>query len=490
MTMKQQNQESLSTYLQEIGESLDIPEHQFDDGVVRYERIGEWLGAEDSELREYAPQIYSQGSFRLGTVVKPLNSKGSYDIDLVCHLDIRKDSISQADLKKKVGERIKAQPDLEARTTESGRCWTLKWENLFHMDVLPAIPNEESRPNGILLTDKDLVRWQKSNPIQYADWFRERMRIILNEKRASLAKSLDANIEDVPEWQVKTPLQRAIQILKRHRDLYFSSNSSKRPASIILTTLAANSYGNQEDLFEALTNIISGMPKYIEVVNGKYFVTNPADDQENFADKWNEDPKRREAFLGWVGKVQSDFDVWVASSHDLTKSYQLFESSLGKDVAGSAVKLAEQLLQKTGNIVPIDQSLVPQLGSASHARAPLWTVEPNYRASIKGSVHLGRKKKKLWDLSARPVGKNLGLKFELQTDAPPPFEVYWQVVNTGAEAASVENGLRGQIEKDAEGGGTIHWEDTSYRGTHWVEAYVVKGGKCVARTGKKLVRIR
>jgi hypothetical protein len=63
-----------------------------------------------------------------------------------------------------------------------------------------------------------------------------------------LAEALKANIEDVPEWRVKTPLQRAVQLLKRHRDVYFAGDYENRPISIIITTLAAHAYKNQENV--------------------------------------------------------------------------------------------------------------------------------------------------------------------------------------------------------------------------------------------------
>jgi hypothetical protein len=34
------------------------------------------------------------------------------------------------------------------------------------------------------------------------------------------------------------------------------------------------------------------------------------------------------------------------------------------------------------------------------------------------------------------------------------------------------------------------WERSEYRGTHWVEAFVIKGGVCQARSGKYFVKIR
>jgi hypothetical protein len=67
--------------------------------------------------------------------------------------------------------------------------------------------------------------------------------------------------------------------------------------------------------------------------------------------------------------------------------------------------------------------------------------------------------------------------------------VHWQVVNTGSEAAQDADGLRGKF-YDSEGGPGVRWESTRYAGTHWVEAFVVKEGVCVARSGRKYVRIK
>jgi hypothetical protein len=101
----------------------------------------------------------------------------------------------------------------------------------------------------------------RAHPIRYAEWFKDRMRVILREKIAALAKSRGADIAEVPEWQVKTPLQRAVQVLKRHRDVAFASDESLRPVSIIITTLAAQAYKNQTDLVDALISIVEEMPR-------------------------------------------------------------------------------------------------------------------------------------------------------------------------------------------------------------------------------------
>ena len=91
-------------------------------------------------------------------------------------------------------------------------------------------------------------------------------------------------------------------------------------------------------------------------------------------------------------------------------------------------------------------------------------------------------------MSDRSLPKGVDLRFQTKTNAPPPYDVKWQVVNTGREAAAV-GGLRGEF-YDSEGRPGVRKESTAYAGTHWVEAFVVKEGRCVARSGRKLVRIR
>ena len=73
---------------------------------------------------------------------------------------------------------------------------------------------------------------------------------------------------------------------------------------------------------------------------------------------------------------------------------------------------------------------------------------------------------------------------------PPPFQVHWQVVNTGQEAKNA-NQLRGKIvlSKTAGIGGLKQKEYTSYTGIHWTECFIVKNNVCVARSGEFIVRI-
>jgi hypothetical protein len=105
------------------------------------------------------------------------------------------------------------------------------------------------------------------------------------------------NVADVPEWDVRNTLQRLVQVLKWHCMLRFASDPDDKPPSILITTLAAHAYDGEQDLFTAIRDAVTRMAEFIENRNGVWWVANPAHEEENFTDKWNEYPQRRIKFF-------------------------------------------------------------------------------------------------------------------------------------------------------------------------------------------------
>lgn len=318
---------------------FDIPDPVYLQAVARYEDLGAWL----SKYWDGSPEdgiIYPQGAMRLGTVVQPISPRDDYDLDLVCRRDIAKAATSLAALKEDCGTGIlgyvHSNPDGSPTRKEGGRCWTLDYPGEpFHMDVLPAIPNTDVGGNAIWLTDRDLHEWQPSNPIDYADWFHSVMAQAFFEERGRVAKRMD--VADVPAWQVRTPLQRTVQALKRHRDMHFAKSPKDKPASIIITTLAARVYTGGGTLYEVLADVTAKMPGLVEVRNGVYWVANPVHLAENFADRWRRHPGRDRAFFEWMEQVQADVTGYVADmGSGLDRVLQKIAATFGERSAESA----------------------------------------------------------------------------------------------------------------------------------------------------------
>ena len=237
-------------------------------------------------------------------MVHPIFRNDEYDIDLVCRLVIDKDAISKADLKKLIGDRLKKRGDLKDVLSESRRAWTLDYPSQFHMDVLSSIPNQQRQPSGILLPDKELHLWQKSNPIAYADSFYDRMKVIFQEKRAAARPK---SFTPVSKKYRTGPSRRPCSGSFKSSNGIATFTSRTIPTivlfSIIITTLAARAYRNQAELFDALIDVVKAMPNYIEKRGDKWWVQNPVERDENFADRWNEYPDRRQAFFDWLARA-------------------------------------------------------------------------------------------------------------------------------------------------------------------------------------------
>src|SRR5690554_1769161 len=95
----------INDFYEQLYKELDIPENYYEKANTSYTSFNSWLDRDDSSLREYEPEIYLQGSFKLGTVIKPVGENDSYDIDMVCKFNnLSKQTISQKDLKTLLGK--------------------------------------------------------------------------------------------------------------------------------------------------------------------------------------------------------------------------------------------------------------------------------------------------------------------------------------------------------------------------------------------------
>ena len=506
----------LNQLLEAIAQAIDISDNHYEQAVKRYKSIGKWMLREESVVARYDPEIYPQGSIVLGTVIKPISHADEYDMDLVSELQLRKNLISQKNLKNLIGFEIKGYAlaqNMNCPAKEGKRCWTLNYSDdaQFHIDILPAIPDSESyrrllesrghqlsswSDSAIAITDNTLRNyntidndWPRSNPRGYVDWFRSRMETEFNARRQILAESNRTSVEDVPEYKVKTPLQQAIQILKRHRDIMFAEASENKPISIIITTLAGQAYNNERNLMETLQRLLKSMPSYIQSNHGLTFIPNPVDPLENFADKWQEYPQRKLNFYKWLQRVQQDLDsvLKLSDIKGLTESLKL---RLGERAVDEARR--NYTKSQGRHVLPLAVSTgrTPSLFDVPHRQMPEWPMTLSRWVEITGRASRKRFRSFNMKSNSQPLRKHWSLQFVAETNVPKPYDVYWQVVNTGDEARRA-NGLRGGFDEGVlENGRQLKNETTLYSGTHSIECFVIKNGQCWARSGEFVVNIQ
>ena len=114
--------------------------------------------------------------------------------------------------------------------------------------------------------------------------------------------------------------------MKRNRDLHFNQSEmvAYAPISIIITTLAAHLYAGEPDGYTALLGIVGRLQGHAVLVEGRaidpslatrglirrlpdgtWYIGNPVNPAENFADRWHEDDHARAlAFFSWVDALK------------------------------------------------------------------------------------------------------------------------------------------------------------------------------------------
>lgn len=332
--------------LEELLRLLELPEGAYEKAKDRYEDLGAWLDREASTLADFDPHVLVQGSFALGTAIRPLLKTEEYDLDLTCKLrdNVSPQTHTQEEVKNLLGHELELYRQarrIEQKLEAKHRCWRLSYQDqlAFHMDAVPAILAEDSRrtdltrmmlksgvdhtlasdasATAIWITDdrsptfKALSPvWTPSNPEGYAAWFRSRLDPY---PRGLLMK---AQIDPVPLYQRKSALQQVIQLLKRHRDQMFRRDVEIKPASVILTTLAGRAFIAGQDLVTAMTTVLNALVAFKR--SNSSVVLNPVDPAENFADRWSRPESARlrlkDNFHAWIDQACADFELILQST--------------------------------------------------------------------------------------------------------------------------------------------------------------------------------
>ncbi len=386
--------DTFNNLLENIVKDLDISPTKYKTAVSRYESVAAWLN-DDETAPESEVCIYPQGSFRLGTVVRPIREQleKDYDIDLVCEYAESPDFTTPKSIKHRVGNRLKQHKVYKEMLDKEGkRCWTLLYAEQdgagFHLDVLPSasLAANEFPPISITHQDNNTYSWRSSNPKGYALWFEEKNKaafnLVVNKQKSLIFNSYSesyASVEEVPDQLIRTPLQRSIQLMKRHRDMRFNDDSKYAPISMIITTLAAHLYNGEQDILTALTNIVSQFDEHNcllvnkglvntslssrrlirKLPDGTWYIGNPTNPDENFADRWHEDGNARaKAFFKWVSWLKRDF-LMFASRDENTLKFTM-EACFGESAISKA----------WSNCIPVTTRPTPNAVHISEAPKP------------------------------------------------------------------------------------------------------------------------
>ncbi len=167
---------------------LDITPTMYKNAVNKYNSIVKYL-----ENNGIEADMYPQGSFALGTVVRPSvkDPNASYDLDFICQIRTTRNDLTAEDLREKV-ENILTSSDLYGgKLSIYEECFTIEYAEInnvgFSIDIVPAADENEankgrlrtkSKNPGLIDTAIAIPKhsekkydWITNNPKGYRTWF-------------------------------------------------------------------------------------------------------------------------------------------------------------------------------------------------------------------------------------------------------------------------------------------------------------------------------
>lgn len=365
---------------------LDISLTMYNNAVEKYTNLAKYLQENGIDC-----EIYPQGSFATGTVVRPYK-KGKeleYDLDFICKVFIEKTNTTPKEARDKIIEVLNKSELYRTRLKEYDKCITLKYADLndigFNMDLVNGVIEDEKINilHGVAITNKlsdKSYRWSTINPKAYSDWFNKINEPFISYMRENRTKTLMESykdifnsVEDIPDHFIKTPLQRIIQILKRHRDMFLHRKRTEKEikSSIIVTlcTKISENANRSNDILELLDYILKEFNNYsklvkikessldntfqyrkaIQKVNGKWKIENPVNPEDNLADYWNDDFEIANLFFEWIEAVKEEFiDSFEKNDEDFI---YLLESAVGTSYLEKMIKKEKYSFNVTTELV-------------------------------------------------------------------------------------------------------------------------------------------
>ncbi|MFI3157264.1 MAG: hypothetical protein QX199_14015 [Methylococcaceae bacterium] len=395
------------------------------------------------------PNFAGQGSYAMKTTIKPIDSE--YDIDdgvYLNNIDTSKD-IHEWEKTEMVHLWVHQAVENHTNKTDSkARCVRVIYAKNYHVDL----PIYVIKDNICYIAEKGKKQWHKSDPKAINEWFKNR------------------------DNEEKKKLERLAIYLKSWKDFReFNNESLKLIGGLQLTVLAEKYFYTSNDDEEMFF-------KTIENINSYLFyhppLSNPVD---NYSDLFSVYRNERidifnEEFNKLYIKSKSAYD-----EKDSSKSAKLWQKVFGDDFLLPEENKAESVSNfntiSSGNFrLNINSS---NYSPTEQYIEDLYSIDinPAYFLKINCEVKQnGHRIAWLRDMSFLNARKEL--KFIISTNIPKPYAVKWKIKNQGEEAKKI-NQLRGEITND--GGYAEKIEHTKYKGSHFVECYIIKGGQCIAR---------
>lgn len=395
------------------------------------------------KYKEKVKETFLTGSYAKHTCIRPSKYYKKADVDIVVvtnytNLDNSKDVLDE--LYEILNEEY-------TNVTKQKRSIGIEMSGI-EIDVVPMI--EKAYSELLQIGDNKGGAWIDTNPKGHLSWCTD-VNKSNNQKFVPLVK--------IFKWWRKTNCPDTI----------------KYPKGITLEKIIADNIADCSENYESIVyntfkNIRNSFKYYIDL-EVKPPVYDPGISSNNLSNGYE-----FKDFKSFYNKIVSNIKLLEDKS---------FSNGAWREVLGSEFPVETKSLSES-------ISNIRNIFNVSHRQAPEWYMDDTLVPSLDIKVKCTDKYKNhvSYDYDGfEYLDKNIHIDFEVVGESilSPNINAYWQVVNTGEEAKEA-NCMRGEFNMSNHNrfGRT---ETTAYSGTHWVQAFLVKDKKCIAKSKEILVRI-
>jgi hypothetical protein len=356
-----------------------------------YRAISELLNKDQGFFKDLAVDVYPQGSVMIGTTVRPYRGS-EFDLDIVVQINELYSRYTPLEVYNALLKILENDLRYNDKIERKNRCTRINYANDFHMDILTGCIIYHHNKDVIHVPDRQLRSWTITNPKGYGAWFLQQAATIRRESLLQgyynrMKIELRAETQDLPrdEFYTKSPLQRAVQLVKRYRDIYFSNdNAAFATSSIVITTLMGLNYQGEPSIYETIDNCLNRIKLSFNLAvqnRVKFAVKNPVHPQENFTDSWSQ--AHYDHFYKFIEKFHKQ---WNALKEGFDKSGQnyieLFDEGVYKESLQEQIKVlskySQSLVTRSNGLIIGGTAFTDQAGQINQNQGYKNTAHHNY----------------------------------------------------------------------------------------------------------------
>ncbi len=391
----------------------------------RWHDVCDYLIEDLQERTGITISSWLQGSYKLGTQIRPTKKSQGFDIDLGIYFHLENNplteegTISPKIIKDLVQEsllRYKQEAEdevLEVLIPPKERCSRIRFTQRFHIDT-PAYYLNKDTTDCLLATETK--GWENSNPRDFYDWF--------------------CNLFSDQE---NSQVRRLIRYFK----IWSQLNMEVPPTSILLTVLVAEAFESLTDEEKSSDDIALGRIAVLiqERLLANSTVKNPVNPEEPI-NRFSEDETR--AFIMKLEQLSQKAEKAVASQRELDAL-----------AVWSSLFFHFFPFPEPSEDNPSRRALVPVKVDPQVVIRAVSIKNPN--VSVQGLNQIG------------PIPKNCAITFRIANtnDIHPDWKVQWIVRNEGEEAD-----FESDLGHNAGNGYSSTEEFSAFKGVHYMDVTI------------------